>query len=327
MAVDSKYYIHDMDRKAFKALESIPAFSTVTKSFMDVMAERQFLITNMSSNVRLSEKQLPEYYDMLPPICEKLGIEVPELYLDLTPEANAYTYGDKNPFIVVTTGLLDVMPMELVPTVLAHECGHIACHHTLYSTMGRFVLNGSSVLLSGTSAGTLISIPLQLAFFHWMRCSEFSADRAATIADGNADKMAEVCMRLAGYRKGTCSKLNVEEFMNQANEYREMVKESSWNKTLEFYILMNNNHPLAAVRALEATEFADSDTFKKILEGRFDEIEYADKNNINGILSEKDNKTKLSVSLEINNLRAQLKKGKIAQEEYYEKLKNLLGKK
>ena len=324
MAVESKYYIHESDLKARKALESIPAFSVVTKSFMDVMFERQFLITNMSSNVKLSEKQLPEYYDMLPPICEKLGIEVPDLYLDLDPVANAYTYGDKNPFIVMTTGLLDEMPMELIPTVLAHECGHIACHHTLYSTMGRFVLNGSTSLLSNSNAGALISISLQLAFFHWMRCSEFSADRAATIADGNADDIAEVCMRLSGYRKGACSELNVQEFINQAHEYREMVNDSSWNKTLEFYMLMNSSHPLSAVRALEATEWANSDTFKKILEGNLDDIEYADRNNLNGILSDKDSKTKLAVSLEINNLRAQLSKGKITQEEYYAKLNELL---
>ena len=79
--------------------------------------------------MRISEKQLPKYYHMLPPICEKLGIEVPELYLTMDGSPNAYTAGDTKPFIVMTTGLLKSLPEELIPTVLAHECGHIACHH------------------------------------------------------------------------------------------------------------------------------------------------------------------------------------------------------
>lgn len=111
---------------------------------------------------------------MLPPICEKLGIDVPELYLQLNVNPNAYTYGDTEPFIVITSGLLETVPDELIPTILAHECGHIACHHTLYTTMGNLILNGANIL----GLNELASIPIQVAFHYWMRCSEFSAVRA-----------------------------------------------------------------------------------------------------------------------------------------------------
>lgn len=90
----------------------------------------------MSTNLRLDEKQIAKYYNMLPPICTKLGIDVPELFVELDVHPNTYTYGDTKPFIVITSGLFETLPDELIPTVLAHECGHIACHHTLYTTMG-----------------------------------------------------------------------------------------------------------------------------------------------------------------------------------------------
>ena len=83
---------------------------------------------------------MSKYYDMLPPICKKLGIEIPDLYIELDVSPNSYTSGDTKPFIVMTSGLLETLPDELIPTVLAHECGHIACHHVLYSTMGRMIL-------------------------------------------------------------------------------------------------------------------------------------------------------------------------------------------
>jgi Zn-dependent protease with chaperone function len=143
----------------------------------------------MSSNLKLSEKQLPKYYNMLPPICEKLGIDVPDLYLTHDVNPNAYTSGDTKPFILITSGLIETVPDELIPTVLAHECGHIACHHVLYHTMGRMLLNGTLMGLNFFGINEIAIVPLKLAFFHWMRCSEFSADRAAAICDGTSDNI------------------------------------------------------------------------------------------------------------------------------------------
>ena len=200
--------------------------------------------------------------NLLPPICEKLGIDVPELYVELNVNPNAYTYGDTKPFIVITSGLFETMPDELIPTVLAHECGHIACHHTLYRTMGRIILNGVFSMISGI--GNVVLYPVQLAFAYWMRCSEFSADRAAAICDGSSDKVVEMCMRFAGYDKDIMADANADLFMEQAEEYRKMVDDSAWNKTLEFLLFQNYDHPLNAVRAYEAREWAQSERFKNI---------------------------------------------------------------
>ncbi|MDO5439790.1 MAG: M48 family metalloprotease, partial [Erysipelotrichaceae bacterium] len=126
MAINPNVFIHNDDRAALEALKAIPGFSSLTKSFMRSWNEKLMYINNMSTYVRLSEKQLPRYYAMLPPICEKLGIEVPDLFLKLDVVPNAYTYGEEKPFIVLTSGLLETIPEELLPTVLAHECGHIA---------------------------------------------------------------------------------------------------------------------------------------------------------------------------------------------------------
>jgi len=260
--VDSEYYVHDSDRKALEALKAIPGFTQVTKAFMSVWNERQFKILNMSSHLKVSDRQLKKYYDMLPPICEKLGIEVPELYIEMDVNPNAYTYGDTKPFIVLTSGLFDCMPEELIPTVLAHECGHIACRHTLYTTMGRLILSGAGFFSNG-----LIGVamqPIQLAFAYWMRCSEYSADRAAAICDGSAEKTIEMCMRFSGYNKNIQEIANSEEFINQAIEYKELVKNSALNKTLEFMMFKNNDHPLNAVRAYEAREWSKDDRFVRV---------------------------------------------------------------
>lgn len=270
IAVDPKYYVHDLDRNALRALRAIPGFHQLTRAFMKVWQERQFRIMNMSSRVRVNERQLSEYYDMLPPICERLGIEVPELYLELDVNPNAGTYGDTKPFVVMTSGLLETIPHELVPTVLAHECGHVACHHTLYRTMGGVVFGtASEAIAQFVPFGGLASMPLAVAFYYWMRCSEYSADRAAVICDGAAEKMSDVCMRLAGFDKDIEAVANKQEFMRQADEYREMVRDSKWDKTLEFLMFNGNTHPLMAVRALECEEWVKSEQFQSIADGTF----------------------------------------------------------
>ena len=270
MVYDANSYVHDSDRAALKTLKAIPGFYQFIKGFTKIWSERQFRITNMSSCIRINEKQFSRYYDMLPPICEKLGIDIPELYLELDVVPNSYTAGDTKPFIVVTSGLFETLPEELIPTVLAHECGHIACHHVLYTTMGKILLEGTtSAMRSALSYGALAAMPLEISFYQWMRCSELSADRAAALCDGGSDKMTELCMRLAGYDKDIDADASKEEFMVQAQEYREMIRNSKWDRTLEFLALRTKSHPLMAVRALECEEWAKSEQFQKILDGTY----------------------------------------------------------
>ena len=266
MSFDPERYTHPSDRAALKALQAIPGFSLLIKGFMNIWNERQGKILNMSTRIKLGENQMRKYYDMLPPICEKLGIPVPDLYLEMNVNPNAYTYGDTAPFIVLTSGLLDTIPDELVPTVLAHECGHIACKHSLYLTMGRTVLSGASnVLGSVLKLGGLLTVPLQVAFYYWMRCSEFSADRAAVLCDGTARKSQEVCMRLAGWKKENLAEGSIDAFLQQAADYREMITGSAWNRTLEFMVLSQASHPLLAVRAAECGEWERSEQYSRII--------------------------------------------------------------
>lgn len=88
-------FIHPEDAAALRQLESIPGFPTLVKKFYALGVEKLMYGTNMASNIRLSENQLPELYRMLPPICRTLGIAEPEFYLEMNPMPNAYTFGDK----------------------------------------------------------------------------------------------------------------------------------------------------------------------------------------------------------------------------------------
>ena len=266
MAINPDIFIHPADRAALNKLKAIPGFTPLLKAFMKIWSEKNLKIEYLSTKLQVNEKQMPEYYNMLNSICEQIGINTPELYIEIDPIPNAYTVGENNPMIVMTSGLIETLPNELIPTVLAHECGHILCHHVLYTTMGHLIL--SSGLTGGSLAGgpiaglsALISAPLEWGFYYWMRTSEYSADRVAVVYDKSSEKMTDVCMYFAGYDKDFPFKPNKTAFMHQAEEYENLVNDSGINKTYEYLLVRRNTHPLCAVRANACYKWASTDAF------------------------------------------------------------------
>lgn len=278
-SIDCEQYIHPLDRTALIALRKIPLLDTICAKLISLLNDKQNMIINMSTKIHITEKQLPRVYKMVKSICNKIGIEMPELFLELNRQPNAYTYGTEKFTIVIHSGLLECLEDDELYAVLAHECGHIACKHGLYHTIGGMILSGgvfglhelgnylSGKGIIGNVAGNIVSLvdsTLELAFFHWYRCSELSADRVAVICCGSADPVVETMMRLAGGTTHISSEINKELFLAQATDYQQSVEKQMINKGLEFLLTKDDTHPLLAVRANEARKFADSDEFKCI---------------------------------------------------------------
>lgn len=263
----SELYMHDLDRKVTKALNIFPVFVKLLEVYQANFDEKQERYDLLSSAIRLGEKQMPEIYCLLPPICDKLGIDVPELYYLSSEEPNAFTFGSTQPFICLTSELVEEIPLDLMPSVLAHECGHIACRHTLYHSLATLLAgkieNGLSAFAS--SASSIITPAIGRALRFWDRCSELSADRAAVLCDGGADKTVDVLLRLGGYDKN----INREEFLKQAMDLREFVNDSKSNQFLEQMLTDEDSHPRLATRAYECYEWAQSEQYRGILDGSY----------------------------------------------------------
>lgn len=137
MAYSAELYEHDLDRQAADALNQFPKFVKLLESYSVNYDEKAAKIDLLSTAIRLGENQMPEVYGLLPPICEQLGIDTPELYYVRDRQANAATFGSVHPCIYVTSGLVNKLPLNLLPSVLAHECGHIACKHRLNRELTR----------------------------------------------------------------------------------------------------------------------------------------------------------------------------------------------
>lgn len=255
-------YCHPLDKKTLDALKAVPFIDSALKKVMAVFSENLQEGLNMASKIRLGPEQLPEIYNLLPPTCATLGIEEPQFYLEMNPEPNAYTNGDTKIAITLTSGLVNMMSNDELRAVIAHECGHIACHHVLYYSMASLLLDSGVDLLG---LGMLIELPLKLALYKWQRCSELSADRAAAIVMGGSESVENTMMKLSGGLSDITLKMNKELYLRQAEAYLDMIDNSKWNKIQQYYLVSMQDHPLTAVRAYEINKWCKSDDFARII--------------------------------------------------------------
>ena len=267
MVYSTNFYVHDLDKKAADALNQFPKFVKLREAYSANYDEKIGKMELLSSAIRLGEDQMPEIYSLLPPICEKLGIVTPELYYLKDKRANAATFGSVHPCIYVTSGLVNTLPTKLLSSVLAHECGHIACKHSLYHSIAALLVNGidSSPLVHIPAIGKYLTPTLVRALLFWDRCSELSADRAAALCDGTADNTIDVLLRINGYGKN----VSREAFLKQALDLKSFVNDSKSNKLMELMLVQDESHPRLATRAYECYTWAKTEQYSEILNGTF----------------------------------------------------------
>ena len=268
MSYDPELYRHEMDKKAFDALNAFPKLVKLQQAYIANVDEKIAKIEMLSTAIRLSEKQLPEIYNLLPPICDKLGISVPELYMEKSKDRNdlnAWTFGSTNPIVVITSELVKQFPPKMVASVIAHECGHIACKHSLYHMLARNFYKGinESPLSMIPAVRKYINPSIVKALLFWDRCSELSADRAAVLCDGNAEMTIDMLLKIHGFDDN----INRDEFIKQALDLKDFVNDSKANAAIEQAIVQWDSHPLLATRAYQCYEWANSSQYQGLLDG------------------------------------------------------------
>ncbi|MGD9580668.1 MAG: M48 family metallopeptidase [Vampirovibrionia bacterium] len=265
--LDPYFITHPLDKDALDTIKKLPVLDLVLKKFLEYGFERFMYIQNIADNVRVNDKQCPKIYEMLKIACEILEVEVPELYINQSPIANAYTSGVNKPYIVINSGAIDLLEDDEIYAVIAHEVGHIKCNHVLYLTLARFLTHIITVIGQSTlGIGNLIGSGLIMMLLEWSRKAEFSSDRAALLAIQDPEVIISLNMKLAGGCKAIYKDFNKEEFLKQADDYKELDKDTL-SQIYKVMTISSLTHPHTILRAREANDWAQTEEFKEALKG------------------------------------------------------------
>ncbi|MEM7796763.1 MAG: M48 family metallopeptidase, partial [Cyanobacteria bacterium P01_C01_bin.118] len=220
---------------------------------------------NIATSVLVGPDQLPEIYRLLVEACQVLDVEQPQLYIKQHPVPNAYTFAmrGKQPFIVVHTALIELLNDHELQAVIGHELGHLKCDHGVYLTLANLIALAASQL----PLGPVLAQNLQSQILEWVRCAEFTCDRAALLVSQDARVVASVLMKLAGGSPTLSPQLNLDAFLAQASAYEELSHDQI-GAFLKQIRTQELTHPVPVLRAKEITQWHSTRDYQKLLQTR-----------------------------------------------------------
>lgn len=254
---------HPFDREATQTLKQLPGLDVAVRGLLGSVAEQAMYLNNIATSVQINDRQLPEIHKLLLEACRRLDMEPPELYLQQHPAPNAYTFAmrGRQPFIVLHTSLVDLLTPQEVQAVLAHELGHLKCEHGVYLTLVNLFVLAAGLI---PNWGIPLAQSLQARMLEWVRCAEFTCDRAALLAVQEPRVVMSVLMKLAGGSPILAPKLNLDAFVEQARTY-EQTGQTELGELLKSAQTDQLTHPLPVLRAKEIDRWARSQEYQDLL--------------------------------------------------------------
>jgi Zn-dependent protease with chaperone function len=263
--ISSRAYEHPADRSALVALRKLTGFDVILRNLAGLFSDRSLRLMFLASSVRASEQQFPHLYQTMLDGAYVLDLpRVPELFISQDPRVNAMALGTDKPFIVITTGMVDLMDAEEIRFVIGHELGHVLSGHSVYRTM-LFYLVGLASRLALVPFAWIGLKAVIWGLEEWFRKSELSCDRAGLLAGQDVPAARRALMKLAGGPQ--LAELSHDAFLEQAREYDAVpdVREG----VLKLLQMIGTTHPFAVVRFAEIDRWASEGEYRDILAGNY----------------------------------------------------------
>jgi Zn-dependent protease with chaperone function len=266
IGLKANHFRHPLDLQATANLQRLPGLDLLIRNLLGPIAEQFFYLENIASSVLVGEEQLPHLHKLFLEACQILDLEPPQLYVRQHPVPNAYTFAirGKQPFVVIHTSLVDLLTPEEIQAVIAHELGHLKCDHGVYLTLANILVLAAGQL---PNLGGWLAQNLQAQLMEWIRCAEFSCDRAALLATQNPRVVASVLMKLSGGSPSLANQLNLDAFLAQARAYDD-ISNDQIGDLLKQAMTAQLTHPVPVLRAREIDRWASSKDYQSLLQSR-----------------------------------------------------------
>jgi Zn-dependent protease with chaperone function len=263
--ISPRAYEHPVDRGALATLRAVPGFAQVVKAVSGFYNERGERLMALASSIRVGPKQYPELDRLRHECAETLDLpSVPNLFVFQNAQIQAQTVGMDEPFIAISTGLVELMNHESLRFVLGHEMGHVLSGHAVYRTiMVRLI--GLQLSMSWTPVSALGIRAIIAALREWFRKAELSCDRAGLLCSQDPTAALRAQIQVAGGIDP--ARIDVPSFLQQAAEYESV--EDVRDSFLKLRSVETESHPFAVVRAAQLQKWAASAEYRAILAGDY----------------------------------------------------------
>ncbi|WP_410568899.1 M48 family metallopeptidase [Amycolatopsis sp. cmx-4-61] len=263
--ISPRAYEHPVDRGALATLRAVPGFAQVVKAVSGFYNERGERLMALASSIRVGPKQYPELDRLRHECAETLDLPaVPNVFVFQDPRVRAEAVGMDEPFVRVSTGLVELMGQESLRFVLGHELGHVLSGHAVYRTIMVRLIN-LQLVMSWTPVSALGIRAVIAALREWFRKAELSCDRAGLLCSQDPTAALRAQIQVAGGIDP--ARIDVPSFLQQAAEYESV--EDIRDSFLKLKSVETESHPFAVVRAAQLQKWAASEDYRAILAGDY----------------------------------------------------------
>ena len=164
----------------------------------------------------VTEAELPRVYEIMRRLSEQTRTPMPSIYLIDSPQPNAFATGrsPKKAAVAVTTGIMDMLSVDELEAVLAHELAHVRNRDILISSVAAMIAStlvflSRIAMFSGRGRdnplgaigffAALILAPLvaMLLRFAISRSREFQADETGAETTGRPLQLASALEKIS----------------------------------------------------------------------------------------------------------------------------------
>jgi Zn-dependent protease with chaperone function len=257
---------HPADGAALAAFSSIPLAGELLRRAIGSTTERSLRLAALANYARSGESQFASLFAILKDAAERLDLEpLPELYVRLDPAPDARCLGVERPFILLSSGALDLWDDEELACVIAHEVGHILSGHAVYKTLLAILIRAGSVFAAGIPLGGAALAAVSAALREWDRKSELSADRASLLVVQDAPIVFRALMKSAAGSR--VAQMDVNEFFRQARDYE--TGEGALDSLYKLVDVLGESHPFPITRMTSLQEWEKGGAYDAILRGEY----------------------------------------------------------
>ena len=265
---------HPDDSDASAALQAVPLVPQLYKMVLGGYYDQMLRMRQLTYNIRLGPDQGADLYAKFVLAARVLDMqELPELYLDSSPEINAYASGLNHHAVTLNHGIISMLNEGELLAIIGHELGHIKCSHSLNRSVASLFASAGATQISSMFpvVGPAASIAAQAALAHWSRMAEFSCDRAALLVVQDPEVAARALAKLAGFHNGLIPDFNFEALLRQIEDYEQYDLDSVQSAIKMQKLLMNSmmSHPCHVLRVKRILDWGKSDHYQDILSGQY----------------------------------------------------------
>lgn len=172
---------------------------------------------------QVDERTAPELYGIVAKLAKKANLPMPKVYIIDSPIPNAFATGrdPEHAAVAVNSSLVDLLSIDEIEGVLAHELSHVKNRDILVSTIAATMAGAISTIAQwgmflgggrdedGESRNPIASIlvmllaPLAAMLIQMAvsRSREYMADKSGGEICGNPDALADALLKLEAYSR------------------------------------------------------------------------------------------------------------------------------